>query len=163
MRIQQPWMEITCFRYFHRKKKTSNTNLWEGQSFDTTLHSNTVFKYVSKPLKLTWGVDFDSASASLQKLLSMIDSLLSTRILRDNSHVSAFLDLVESSLRLIGLLIDPPGATRTSNYTGKYEQRPWMSGFSLLNSSVPYSGVYWPKHSSIAEMYNINKAAVMPV
>uniref|UniRef100_H3DMH1 Si:ch211-241f5.3 n=1 Tax=Tetraodon nigroviridis TaxID=99883 RepID=H3DMH1_TETNG len=79
------------------------------------------------------------ASASLQKLLSMIDSLLSTRILRDNSHVSAFLDLVESSLRLIGLLIDPPGATRTSNYTGKYEQRPWMSGFSLLNSSVPYS------------------------
>ncbi|XP_011602354.2 CD97 antigen [Takifugu rubripes] len=53
----------------------------------------------------------------LQKLLSMIDNLLANRVLSDNREVSAVLDMVENSLRLIGPLIDPPGATRTSTYT----------------------------------------------
>uniref|UniRef100_A0A674P324 CD97 antigen-like n=1 Tax=Takifugu rubripes TaxID=31033 RepID=A0A674P324_TAKRU len=69
-------------------------------------------------MKVGPGSDFASPSASsLQKLLSMIDNLLANRVLSDNREVSAVLDMVENSLRLIGPLIDPPGATRTSTYT----------------------------------------------
>lgn len=53
----------------------------------------------------------------LKSLLSMIDELLSSRVLNDNRKVSTFLDLVESALKLIGPFIMAPGTKRSSAYT----------------------------------------------
>ncbi|XP_051245245.1 adhesion G protein-coupled receptor E2 isoform X2 [Dicentrarchus labrax] len=53
----------------------------------------------------------------LTRLLSMIDKLLSGGAFKDNRKVSTFLDMVENTLRLIGPLIEPPGANRSSTHT----------------------------------------------
>ncbi|XP_070837211.1 adhesion G protein-coupled receptor E5 [Chaetodon trifascialis] len=53
----------------------------------------------------------------LKRLLSVIDKLLSSGALEDNRKVSAFLDIVENALKLIGPFIKPPGTTRSSTHT----------------------------------------------
>lgn len=53
----------------------------------------------------------------LQKLLSIIDKLLSGEAFKKNKHVSTFLDLVENSLRLIAPLTEAPRTNITSAYT----------------------------------------------
>ncbi|XP_069005010.1 adhesion G protein-coupled receptor E5 [Embiotoca jacksoni] len=53
----------------------------------------------------------------LQRLLSVIDELLSSGLFNDNRKVSVFLYLVENTLRLIGPFINTPGANRSSTHT----------------------------------------------
>ncbi|XP_071772978.2 adhesion G protein-coupled receptor E5 [Centroberyx gerrardi] len=53
----------------------------------------------------------------LQRLLSMVDGLLSNVAFNDNRKVSAFLDVVENALRLIGPFIKPPGTNRSNTHT----------------------------------------------
>ncbi|XP_041812697.1 adhesion G protein-coupled receptor E2 [Chelmon rostratus] len=53
----------------------------------------------------------------LKRLLSLMDELLSSGAIKDNRKVSAFLDMVENALRLIGPFIKPPGTTRSSTHT----------------------------------------------
>uniref|UniRef100_A0A667XVQ2 Si:ch211-241f5.3 n=1 Tax=Myripristis murdjan TaxID=586833 RepID=A0A667XVQ2_9TELE len=50
----------------------------------------------------------------LQRLLSMIDELLSSGALTDNRKVSTFLDLVETAMRMIGPLIKLPKIKKSS-------------------------------------------------
>ncbi|XP_029913292.1 adhesion G protein-coupled receptor E2 [Myripristis murdjan] len=52
--------------------------------------------------------------ALLERLLSMIDELLSSGALTDNRKVSTFLDLVETAMRMIGPLIKLPKIKKSS-------------------------------------------------
>lgn len=130
VRIQQRLMQTSCFRYSCRENW--NIPLWKDQWYLKPLQVLSEWWNMNPKLfKVTWGVcgmkvgpgsDFASPSASpSQELLSMIDNLLANRVLSDNREVSAVLDTVENSLRLIGPLINPPGATRTSTCTGWIE------------------------------------------
>ncbi|TNN70388.1 CD97 antigen [Liparis tanakae] len=53
----------------------------------------------------------------LTRLLSLIDKLLSSGAFNDNRKVSSFLNIVENTLKLIGVFIKPPGTTRSSTHT----------------------------------------------
>lgn len=51
----------------------------------------------------------------LERLLSIVDKLLSSGIVENNRKVSAFLAMMESALGLVSPLITPPGTNRSSN------------------------------------------------
>lgn len=53
----------------------------------------------------------------LQKLLYIIEKLLSRGAFKDNKQVSTFLDLVENTLKLIGPFVKAPRTTKALNYT----------------------------------------------
>nr|XP_040045783.1 adhesion G protein-coupled receptor E1 isoform X1 [Gasterosteus aculeatus aculeatus] len=53
----------------------------------------------------------------LERLLSLIDELLSGGAFNDNRKVSTFLNLVENVLKLAAAFIEPPGTTRSSTHT----------------------------------------------
>lgn len=53
----------------------------------------------------------------LERLLSVIDELLSSGAFSDNRKVSTFLDMVEIAVKLTGPFVKPPRLTKSSNYT----------------------------------------------
>ncbi|XP_029292731.1 adhesion G protein-coupled receptor E1 [Cottoperca gobio] len=53
----------------------------------------------------------------LTRLLSVIDKLLSSGAINDNTKVSTFLYMVEELMRFIGPFMKPPGTTRFSTHT----------------------------------------------
>lgn len=64
--------------------------------------------------------DSDSASFSqlMQRLLSLVDALLSSGLLGNNRKLSAFLALMEHSLGFVSPQIAPPGVQTSSNLAG---------------------------------------------
>ncbi|RVE69626.1 hypothetical protein OJAV_G00079880 [Oryzias javanicus] len=53
----------------------------------------------------------------LEFLMSLIDKLMSGKVLTDNKKVSLFLNLVEHALRITGPFVSPPGTEKLAKYT----------------------------------------------
>ena len=73
----------------------------------------------------------------LQRLLALIDKLLSGKPFKDNRKVSTILDLVENTLRLIGPFITPPGTKRSTTHTGSIQtDTKWSTWVCLAFSAL---------------------------